>query len=167
MPENALTALTQVATVGAMTLVTAMVEDLWREVRERVAALLSRGDRGQAALPRQLLEESRWRIASAPPELRPALRVAEQDRWAAALRLAMVLDQRLALELAVLADDVAIRVAAPPATEAAEATANAKTTANAKAAAGATDAQPPTDTLAAAGIGPAAAGTVAGAVTRS
>lgn len=110
MPENALAALTQVAAVGAMTLVTAMVADVWREVRERVAALLSRGDRGRESLPRQLLEESRQRIQAAPPQRRPAVRAAEQDRWEAALRLALALDHELALGLAVLADDVATQL---------------------------------------------------------
>jgi hypothetical protein len=113
MPENALAALTQVATVGAMTLVTAMTTDVWREMRERVAALLSRGDRRREALQRQILEESRQRIRSVPPEHRPATRAAEQGRWEAALRLAFVLDHRLALDLAILADDVTARLDAP------------------------------------------------------
>jgi hypothetical protein len=113
MPENALAALTQVATVGAMALVTAMTADVWGEVRERVAELLGRGDRRRAALQRQILEESRQRIRSEPAELCTATRAAEQDRWEAALRLAVVLDHRLALDLAILADDLALRLDAP------------------------------------------------------
>lgn len=112
MPENALAALTQVAAAAAMTLVAAMVSDAWREVRERVAGLLSRGDRGREALQQQLLEESRHRIISAAPDQCAAIRAAEQDRWEAALRLALVLDDRLALDLAILADDLAM-LAAP------------------------------------------------------
>jgi len=110
MPENALAALTQVAAVGIMTLVTAMTTDVWWEVRERVAELLSRGDRRRRALRRQILEESRQRIRSVPPELWPATRAAEQGRWDAALRLALVLDHKLALDLAVLADDLIARL---------------------------------------------------------
>jgi hypothetical protein len=113
MPENALAALTQVAAVGAMTLVAAMTADAWREVRELVTELLSRGDRRREALQRQILEESRQRIRSVPPEQRSATRAAEQGRWEAALRLAFVLDHRLALDLAVLADDLTARLDSP------------------------------------------------------
>jgi len=113
MPENALAALTQVAAVGAMTLVTAMTTDVWREVRERVTELLSRGDRRREALQRQILEESWQRIRSVPPEQRLATSAAEQCRWEAALRLAFVLDNRLALDLAVLADDLTVRLDPP------------------------------------------------------
>jgi hypothetical protein len=113
MPENALAALTQVAAVGAMALVTAMTTDVWLEARERVTELLSRGDRRRAALQRQILEESRQRIRSVPTEQRMAAHAAEQGRWEAALRLAFVLDYRLALDLAVLADDLTMRLDSP------------------------------------------------------
>jgi len=106
MPENALAALTQVAAVGAMTLVTAMTVDAWREVRERAVELLGRGDRRREALQRQILEESRQRIRSVPTEQQPATRASEQRRWEVALRLAFILDHKLALDLAVLADDL-------------------------------------------------------------
>jgi hypothetical protein len=113
MPENALAALTQVAAVGAMTLVTAMTVDVWREVRDRVVELLGRGDRRREALQRQILEESRQHIRSAPPEREPAARASEQGRWEAALRLAFVLDHKLALDLAVLVDDLTARLDSP------------------------------------------------------
>jgi excinuclease UvrABC helicase subunit UvrB len=54
MPENALAALTQVAAVGAMTLVTTMTTNVWRKVWERVTELLSRGDSRRKAPQRQL-----------------------------------------------------------------------------------------------------------------
>lgn len=113
MPENALAALTQVAAVGAMTLVTAMTVDVWREVRDRVVELLGRGDRRREALQRQILEESRQRIRSVPPEQLPAARASEQGNWEAALRLAFVLDHKLALDLAVLVDDLTARLDSP------------------------------------------------------
>lgn len=106
MPENVLAALTQIAAVGAMTLVTAMTTDVWRKIRERITELLGRGDRRRKALQRQILEESWQRIRSVPPELWPATRAAEQGRWDAALRLALTLDRKLALDLA---DDLIAR----------------------------------------------------------
>jgi CheY-like chemotaxis protein len=113
MPENALAALTQVAAVAAAALVTAMVTDVWREVRERVAGLLSHGDRGREVLSRQLLEESRHRIRSTASGQQAVTRAAEQARWEASLRLALVLDEGLALDLAILADDLAMQLGAP------------------------------------------------------
>jgi hypothetical protein len=110
MPENALAALTQVAAVGAMTLVTAMATDVWREVRERVTDF-SRGGRRRKALHRQILEDSWQCIRSVPPEQWPATRAAEQGRWEAALRLAFVLDHKL--DLAVLVDDLTARLDSP------------------------------------------------------
>src|SRR5262249_60230360 len=65
------------------------------------------------AVHRQIMEESQQRIRSEPAEQRTATRAAEQDRWEAALRLAVVLDHRLALDLAILADDLALRLDAP------------------------------------------------------
>jgi len=100
MPENALAALTQVAAVGAMTLVTTMTTDVWWKVWERVTELLCRGDRRRKALRRQFLEESWQRILSAPPEPWPATRTAEQGRLDVGLRLTLVLDHKLALDLA-------------------------------------------------------------------
>lgn len=40
MPVNALAALTQLAAAAAMTLMTAMIADAWREVREQWPGLL-------------------------------------------------------------------------------------------------------------------------------
>jgi hypothetical protein len=115
MSEDALAALTQVAAAGATTLVTAMATDLWREVRERVAGLLARGDGRREALQRQLLEESRRQIQAAAAGDRQAASVGERVRWEAALRQALVLNPDLALDLAVLVDEVAERLPAPAA----------------------------------------------------
>jgi hypothetical protein len=113
MSEDALAALTQVAAAGATTLVTAMAADLWTEVRERVAGLLARGDGRRVALQRQLLDESRRQIQAAAAGDRQAASAGERVRWEVALRQALVLDQDLALDLAVLIDEVAERLPAP------------------------------------------------------
>jgi hypothetical protein len=115
MSEDALAALTQVAAAGATTLVTAMATDLWREVRERLAGLLARGDERREALQRQLLDESRRQIHAAAAGDRQAASLGERVRWEAALRQALVLGPDLALDLAVLVDDVAARLPAPAA----------------------------------------------------
>jgi hypothetical protein len=113
MSEDALAALTQVAAAGATTLVTAMATDLWTEVRERVAGLLARGDGRRVALQRQLLDESRRQIQAAAAGDRQAASAGERVRWEVALRQALVLDPDLALDLAVLVDEVAERLPAP------------------------------------------------------
>ncbi len=113
MWDNALASLTKVAAAGAVTLVRAMATDAWREVQERVAGLLSRGDLRRQALQRQILEESRRRIRSAPHEQRQATCASERTKWEAALRLALVFDPKLALDLAILAHDLVTQLPPP------------------------------------------------------
>ena len=87
-------------------MVTAMAADAWREVRERIARLMGRGDPRRESLQRALLDESQCRIRSAAPSGRELVSAHERARWAAALRLALVLDHDMALDLAIEMEDL-------------------------------------------------------------
>ena len=110
MAEDLLAEVTQVAVAGGATLVTAMATDLWTEIRKRLPLMLSRGDRRVEALQRQLLDESHQAVAEAGESGRRMAAERERHRWETSLRQALVCHPDLALELALLLQDLCDRL---------------------------------------------------------
>jgi len=110
MSEEVLAAVAQMAVAGAAVLVTAMASSMWRWLRERVADLLGRGDRGREELLWRLLQESRHRVGATD---RAAAGAWERRRWEMLLRRTLAADPGLALELAVLLEELAAYLPAP------------------------------------------------------
>jgi hypothetical protein len=89
MLEEIPAALTQVATAGAVTLMTAMATDVWREARERMVGLLGKDDGGRTEVQR-LLDDARCRVRAAEPGRRAVVSGRERLRWEASLRQALL-----------------------------------------------------------------------------
>jgi len=113
MSEEVLAAVAQMAVAGAAVLVTAMASSVWRWLRERVADLLGRGDRSREELLWRLLQESRRRVGATAVSDRAAAGAWERRRWEMLLRRTLAADPGLALELAVLLEELAAYLPAP------------------------------------------------------
>jgi hypothetical protein len=98
--------MTQLAQDGAQVLVGAMVTDAWKQVRDRVASLLGRGNRSAEQAEVAALEDFREAIESARPEVLAEVTREQQAELRGMLRVRLRSDPALAAEFASVINEV-------------------------------------------------------------